>query len=390
MDYLKKINILTIGAYERDNFGDLLFFILLKRILESKNCNIVAGSIVGSDMRGLIGEYVYPYHLLLDRYKWDIVWVVGGEMGSLPLEGALRRSLGENFFNSYSRSDEKLKRMILRYLSCDIGDRLAYLPDINLYENNSRAKLVLNSVGGFEGIPSLKNEEIAKNSINSLKSSSFVSVRNNYSHEYLESVGVSSRLSPDIVQLLPKIYKPNKVKKKEYILFQVRQIYFDVYTIEEIGNVLVDIVNKYNYDIYLFIAGTANLHDSNESYLKIVDFVKDKIGKNKISIIEDRVPLMLVDWISNAKLWIGTSLHGRIISAAYRIRRISLENIKVSNYCELWDETFPYSVGLKELLKICEKSFLIDDANIRNKTEELIFKVDNNLKSLLSEVMSYE
>ena len=53
MDYLKKINILTIGAYERDNFGDLLFFILLKRILEGKNCNIVAGSIVGSDMRGL-------------------------------------------------------------------------------------------------------------------------------------------------------------------------------------------------------------------------------------------------------------------------------------------------------------------------------------------------
>lgn len=390
MDYLKNKNILTIGAYERDNFGDLLFFLILKTVLRDRGYNIVAGSIVGSDMRNLIGEYVFPYHLLLKKYKWDVIWVVGGEMGALPLDGALRMSLGENFFKEYLQLDEDLRKIILDYLSCNIGDRLAYLPDINLYKKNLKTKLVLNSVGGFEELPFLENKNIIKNSIDSFKSLSSISVRNNYSHKYLESIGVSSRLSPDVVHILPKIYKNNKIDVCEYILFQVNKFYFDKNSIEDVGNVLIEIINKFNHDIYLFLAGTANLHDSKKDYLKIIDFVRDKIGKNKINIIEDRNPLHLVDWISNAKLWIGTSLHGRIISASYRVRRISLENKKVYNYCKKWDDIFPFNINLSDLLKSCEDANMVRDDAVCIKANELILKADDNLKSLLDKFVFYE
>jgi len=67
--------VLAVGAFERDNLGDILFYFLIRKLFEKHHVR-PAGAIYG-DMRSYFGEVVLPYNHLLTIHTWDVVVVVG-------------------------------------------------------------------------------------------------------------------------------------------------------------------------------------------------------------------------------------------------------------------------------------------------------------------------
>lgn len=379
-----KKNILTIGAYERDNFGDFLFFIVLKNALLEKDCNITAGSIIEADMNESIGEYVYPYHFLLNNYKWDAIWVVGGEIGNVDVDVALSMSFDDNIASLYFNSETQIKKIIANYFFCGVGKQLAYLPSLELYEENRNSFYIVNSVGGFEG---LKNEQLSKKTLNELKKVNHLTVRNSLTYDFLKENNISCSLIPDVVHALPYFYnKKDWAMKGSYILFQINESLLNIYTKEKISFVINEIVKKYNCRVCFFSAGTARHHDSIKKYVEIKEYIWSNYNEDRIEIIKERDPLVLVDWISNSKLWIGSSLHGRILSIAYEIPRISLEVEKVSNYCKLWDDELPYNVSLDQLLASCEIAMGVSKDYLKDKAGELSKKAKSNLDDIIVKI----
>lgn len=64
---------------------------------------------------------------------------------------------------------------------------------------------------------------------------------------------------------------------------------------------------------------------------------------------EARNPLAVVEEIASAQLFVGTSLHGRIISACYDVPRVSLNGEKLNEYAAQWDSEMPFGRELTQL-----------------------------------------
>lgn len=364
-------NILTIGAYERDNLGDLLFFIIFEKALKNFNCNLVAGSIIFSDMRKLLGRFVYPYDQLLNDHKWDAVLVLGGEIGRCSIPMAIRISLGTS------------NQINLKEFENSVNNYLAYLPDTKKYEKNKNTLFMINSVGGFSKMKDNKiNEEIK----DILLSADKISVRTKPTQDYLNSIDVKNELVPDVVHVLPLYYPKKEIHKEEYFLFQMNINRMRFYSVENISKQLCRVIQKYRCKIYLFMAGTVKFHDNPDLYMELKESINNTLKGDWVEVISERNPLKLVEWISNSKLWMGSSLHGRIISIAYSIPRISFDLEKVNAYSALWDEQFPFNVKIDNLLESCEKALSVSQKEMDLKANFLTKKASDNLYIILKEI----
>jgi hypothetical protein len=378
-----KKNILAIGAYERDNFGDLLFFLTLKLALAKRECNLVASSIVSSDMRETLGEYVFPYHFLLSDYKWDAIWIVGGEMGGLDLTGALSMSLsGIDYF----KLSESGRMIVNKYLVGKDFRHLAYLPEISNYSKNKDAMLVINSVGGFEALSQDECSKLLESTKETLMDAAKICVRNKQSHEYLNSLGIKNNLLPDVVHAIATYYEGDKFSGEGYIIFQINVHLLEKYSIENVSEQIYNLIFKYGYKVCLFAAGTAKYHDSFTCYEKIKEHVKDKYKEERVDIIYERNPLALVDWIKNAKITIGSSLHLRIVSAAFAVPRVSLKVEKMTKYCQIWDDGQPYDIELENILQACNVAFAVKMEGMFKHAEALRISASENIEAIIEKI----
>ena len=121
--------ILLVGAYERDNFGDILFGLLTRDRLRARGHTVILSSMVFSDTRRIFGEFVHAYDTLLQAYSWDAVWVVGGEVGSATVEEATRLTLQLPTSRLYATDVRSTDSVSLRaQLGAPSGELLAYIP----------------------------------------------------------------------------------------------------------------------------------------------------------------------------------------------------------------------------------------------------------------------
>lgn len=378
--------ILTIGAYERDNFGDLLFFLILEEIF--KYDYVVPSSIIFSDMTELMGHIVYPYDNLLRETEWDLIIVVGGEIGGVDVHSALNMSLTDHEYEVLEKAEQKIINFCYEYLTGFNKNRIAYLPNLKCYSKNTNSTLIINSVG-ISSLSLIEDSENYKESFDILRQANFLSVRDNLSSEYLNSLNIRNILCPDIVHCIKKLLD-YKIEEKillqdidsEYILFQCNQYYILDNSLDFIVKNIEQLIEKYNKKVYLFAAGIARHHDSIELYEQIIDKIDDSF-KTRILIIYERNPLSLVKYIKYSQMWIGTSLHGRIVATAYSVPRISLENKKVAQYANLWDNEFPYNISLNELINSCEIAFNVDTTKLNEIALLLENKTHENLKNNL-------
>lgn len=359
---MKAKKILAVGAFERDNFGDLLFYILTKHYL--KNDIVAASSIIFADMRSTLGEIVLPYAQLLKNERWDAVLTVGGEVGGVDIDAALHMSLTGDIRGLYWYGDPTLRATIKNYLTAP-AEGLAYMPNLTQYRLNNNTPLILNSVG-------LSNAGSHQNLLEqTLKSVDQIVARDSDSYNLCKDVNVDKfRLAPDLVQSICLLFplKKNASKKSRYITFQISRSLMEKWGVALVADTLTMMVEKLKTKIVLVAAGTAPLHDDVDKYRTLAMLVNSSCKNEKVIVSQERQPLKIVKLIADSQLWVGSSLHGRIIASAYGVPRVSLDVKKVSNYARQWDSQFPYGFEIKsaeETVSVC------NDALTRLKYNEM-------------------
>lgn len=333
-------NILAVGAYERDNFGDALFLEVLKRALPDDN--IIPGSIIAGDVRDAYGFVTIPYDYVLTNYSIDAVWVVGGEVGGVNTTAALEMSAEKLLLKHDTPQQLGVDKKIENLLGASRRNKRAYIPDMKIYKKNIETPLIIQSVG-------LRHILVGDiDNRNLLTRAKKLVVRDSLSYELCRDNKVNATLSPDVVHSLPRFYEPNVHAVESGILIQIKESTLKEYKKSDIKKILREVGALYSEPILLFAAGTANGHDSLELYQSFVKELEDDI---KIKVITTRDPLRLVDYIAAAKVVIGTSLHVRVLASSYGVPRIALCNEKTAKYASEWDNKWPSDIDVMDIPK---------------------------------------
>jgi len=364
--FYKKKKILTVGAYERDNFGDLLFFLLLKHILGRKY-EFIAGSTISKSSHNPLGVQIFNYGDILKTGEYDYVWIVGGEIGGVSVESAIKMNYGDQ--PDHSKQREAAINKIKNSAS------IAYLPEISKVK--TKVKIIVNSVG----LSGLDYVDIAarKQAYKTLTSSDYVSVRDPNSYRLLRLNKIKTRLYPDFIHLISHYFnqlpKPNGLPEK-YITVQLSEEIASKYKLDSIAKILSSLSTESKSKIVFFVAGTAYGHDSLSVYNKLTQLVPNS------TIFESRDPFLLAGVIKHSNMWIGSSLHGRIIAASYGIRRISIRKEKIDNYASTWDRTQPYGIDVVDTLDAYRQALETTNTTLKDEADRLTYLAKENLKNI--------
>ncbi len=380
--------VLLVGAFERDNFGDILFYHVTKAYL--KHFDVSPASIIYAAPSDHFAIEVFPYGDELNSQSYDYVWVVGGEVGGLSLSDAYRMIFSGTDREKYDSLSRDARAAFNDALGASSVGNVAYMPELSKSTMNQDAKLIFNSVG----LSHVKeaSADVKRDSKRILTSSYAISVREKSSLEFVSAFHSSVSLSPDLVHAASRIKEsltgdaPSLSVSKEYILVQMNEQLVKDYTVGSVVDTLCQLIEKYHLPVYLFAAGTAPHHDSIALYEEIQEKVKSRGFGELVEVIKDRDALTLLEYVKNTRLWIGTSLHGRILATTFHKNRISLKNSKVATYAKNWDPEYPYDVNLEDLIAATDNVDSLSESQIQKidkNADELALRAENNITKII-------
>ena len=367
--------ILIIGAFDRYNYGDLLFPLIIEKQLNTygKDFQYRYFGIVESDLSKEGGKPTQSlqafYEQLSNREDKASVIIAGGEaLGvtwnslyaalSTPFQKIHRHHVRLSKFIDLNRVAKKLLKgkTTLPF----VFDR-ADFPGIK--------KIVLNSLGGsgltkalFDRYPFLQHK---------LQRADYLAVRDGLTIENLRQNKVEAHLFPDSAILMSEFYPIDQLEKSvtkdvadyvkknrgNYVFFQINK----KTTVGKESLIAEELDKIYQNDetqICLCPIGKALNHDDHEA----LKAVQAKLRCPSTYFDADNIwDIMYL--IANAKAYAGTSLHGAITSMSYAVPHVGLVVEKLDAYLETWGvEGNNYGVPFDQIHKQYVTATLIDKA----------------------------
>ncbi len=375
--------VLTVGAYERDNFGDLLFLLVSESYLPE--AQIVAAAPFPADMTALLDRQVESVGEQLGEHDFDAVWTVGGQLGGTGLESAYRMSMPPEVWREYQAQPYRRRRELLAESVGQAPLISPYIPTPGAFERNAGVFSILNSVGlaGVRGRPPHLREEL----LAVLRSSDVVSVRDRESSAYLTRHHIEHTLVPDVVHAISLTHPFERDEDSDVVVVQASSQILQMLGHRAVAERLASAENLAGLRIRFLLAGAAAGHDSIEAFEKVAAHLKVLDPHRDVEIITDRRPLDLVDHLRRARVVIGTSLHVRIICAAYGVPRVTLERTKPTRYATHWDPEMPYGVLLADLDAAVGAALAAGRRpEVREASDELSRLADANVREIAARV----
>ena len=328
--------ILLVGAYERDNLGDLLFLLVTERYVAE--AEVVAAAPFAADMRALLDRRVHAYGPLLRDEPWDVVWTVGGQIGSIDLRRAYRLSASPEALARFDRANPLTRARILRRAVGGVRVEAPYIPDLT-----PGALTIVNSAGlsGIRWLPAGRRDRLTA----LLRTRSSISVRDGASSRFLTNAGIEHDLAPDAVHAVNRLWPGERDPRSDVAVVQVSRGILAQLGLERLAGALAASPALAKLRIRLLLAGTANGHDAAEDLERLAAAVRRAAPGRDIALLEARRPRELVEEIRRAKVVVASSLHVRIVAAAFGIGRVSLARPKTTRYARTWDADMPFDVG---------------------------------------------
>jgi len=380
---VNETRVLTVGAYERDNFGDLLFLLVTERYLAGSE--VVAAAPFAADMTPLLDRPVVALGEALTNRDFDVIWTVGGQVGGTSPESALRMSKSPAEYGRYRAAPPSEQRALIRQAFHGAQLVSPYIPAPGSFPRNASAVSVLNSVGliGAKGLPPHIREEV----VEVLRSTDVVSVRDRESSDFLHHIGVKHSLMPDVVHALSVLepYEPDPHSDIAVVQFSTRLL--ERVGHDRLAHKLVQSPHLAGMRIQLLMAGTAPKHDSVEDLERVAGRVHRLDPGRAVEVLTDRRPLDIVRQIRQARIVIGTSLHVRIVAAAYGVPRVTMRRVKPTRYAAHWDELMPYDVRIDDLDDALGAALVAGRrSEVRAASERLSTLADDNVRAIAEQV----
>ena len=356
--------ILIIGAFDRYNYGDLLFPLIIEKQLNTygKNFQYQYFGIVESDLSKEGGKPTQSlqafYGHLSDPEDKASVIVAGGEALGVTWN-SLYASLSAPFQKIHRHHVRLSKFIDLNKVAKKLLKGKTTLPFVfDKTDFPGLNKVILNSLGGsgltkalFDRYPFLQRK---------LQRADYLAVRDGLTVDNLQQNKVKAHLFPDSAILMSDFYPVDQLEKSvtpdvadyvqknrgNYVFFQINKK-TTVGKEELIAEELNKIYQNDETQICLCPIGKALNHDDHEA----LKAVQAKLRCPSVYFDADNIwDIMYL--IANAKAYIGTSLHGAITSMSYAVPHVGLVVEKLDAYLETWGvEGNNYSVPFDQIYK---------------------------------------
>lgn len=337
-----KKNIAIVGAFNRDNYGDIIMPILFTKYFEKNYKDILEKykfkyySLTQKNMEYVKGVNCMSISEISDDDS--VVIVVGGDV--------LTSRYGIMYLQLLQNDNKILEKIDYygRIFTDYIVKKKLKCRNIRPWIFDSDKKVIIyNTVGGV-----LRNKNLLFDKdkiIKKLKQSAYISVRDIETKNSLTNLNVESELCPDSVLLMSKIlddYDYN-VNVNKNILERVGKMsdYFIVQcslkVYEKLSDSLVsqieEVVKNTGLKCVLLPIGRASGHSDYTALKKLASKLSCEFWLPEQCNVYETAYIL-----KNAKLYCGSSLHGIITSASYLVPHMALtDNVeKAINFIKTW------------------------------------------------------
>ncbi|NMG56843.1 polysaccharide pyruvyl transferase family protein [Aromatoleum aromaticum] len=322
---------ILFGAFDRHNFGDLLFPHIVAAMLDDRN-PVFAG-LVDADLPRFGGHAVHAIAPLAAAWGERAVNLihVGGEILTcgawhaavmlLPLPEA--RAVVARFD---PRPEEALEWAQRR-----LGTR-ALAPYCVPRDFFPGARVIYNAVGGAgfgECDEALRAEVLAN-----LRAADTIGVRDRETRAQLAAASVPARLVPDPAVMVAVLFGERIARHARvgevaqiraafpqgYLAVQFSADFGDDATLDAIAAGLERSARSSGHGVALFRAGAAPWHDDTACYARLAA----RLPTTLVRIVESLDIWDICALIAASRGYCGSSLHGRIVAMAFALPRVNL------------------------------------------------------------------
>lgn len=385
--------IAIVGAFSRYNYGDILMPIVVREMLGRRNGHLALEfySYRNSDLSeigGIPSKSLSNLYIDLAKGKFDWIVVAGGQVlgqehrRMLPLElktkGATKSLITQTGFKAFGKIAPGLINTICRR----VAGIQATFPWI-IEGEESAARTIYNTVGGNYGYSNSLNRRASR----LLALSPYFTVRSRSDFEIWKDTGVECKLVPDSVACISHVFRAgnlsNLVRKEirsqissigDYFIFQISRE--NAFRREaEIAQYIQKSVTATGLQCLLVPMGYAAGHEDDTALRNIA-----KYCDHRVHLLDNASVHEITYAISRADAYLGTSLHGAIVSSSYGVPHTTIcaPNKKTQEYLESWKSTRLFSTNLNDLPSAAK--YLVNDNENRKYTEIRSIEIINQVE----------
>lgn len=346
-------DIILYGAFDRHNYGDLLFPLIMERVINDQfpEKKVLIAGLINSDLSSYGAKETITIKKALKMSKDDATLILaGGDVVACDWQSAFGYLLPKSFFPLYVRIACYYFPKFTQYLTSRLMGLTSDLP-FNLSRNDigTSRKVIYNSVGAT-GVSNVTKEQDVNALCELMSETDFVSVRDSFSQNQLERIGCSTpKLAPDSATIMSSYITIDELEQKSspitkdlietnikgYIVFQISQGHVRGKE-KAFADALSQTSKAYNLPIVFIAIGNAAGHNDITGVHKVASLLASNTPYS--TYLEGNI-FDLMNIIRNSSCYCGSSLHGLITSMSFGVPRVALLPTlrKQINYMKTWD-----------------------------------------------------
>lgn len=389
---------ILFGAFDRHNFGDLLFPHIAATLLPGEN--LIFAGLAERDLRPYGGHQVRALIQLAAEMGGQAANIlhVGGELLTCDVwQAAVMLHPPDQAQAAIARLDaQPLERVAWAqdFLSCSQFAPYTLAPGLFGRKN----PVVYNGVGGVD--LSCRDEVFRAEVETKLRAADVIGVRDRITLAYLAARGIAARLMPDPAVMVAELFSDEIHRHaregetarilaafpRGYIAVQFSADFGDDATLAEIAAQLDRVSHETGLGVVFFRAGAAPWHDDLTCYQRTAS----RMQSSKVKIFTSLNLWDICSLIAHSRAYCGSSLHGRIVAMAYALPRINLRHpaevskeTKQSAYAATWEVPgLLVTTEVQHISQNMREAMALDLAALQHQARELTSHYHNEFEAI--------
>jgi len=330
----RRARTVLFGAFDRHNFGDLLFPHVVARMLAPRD--VLYAGLAARDLRAWGGHLVCPFGDLAARSPEEALDVVhtGGELLTCDAwEAAVMLSPPERV-RAMIADEDKWRHDPLAWAKANLGteSRAPYMISANSFPQVCLNSISYHAVGGA----TLDRRDAAFRSeiFSKIRSANHISVRDRQTQAHLRAAGIDAPLVPDPAVMVADLFGV-RIREREacdevksvldafplgYAALQFDTTFVDDATLDVLACEIRRVAKTERLGIVMFRAGAAPWHDDLDIYQRLAA----RLTGTPVRVFTSLYLWDICALIARSRVYCGSSLHGRIVAMAFARPRINI------------------------------------------------------------------